>query len=167
MTTEPTMKLALSDARNARNLLWLCGPTDRCIFPALREKLASVWHEIIQQVGYDIARSNCIDTNAIWNIFNRKYTGELRESAFRSGVRSNFRETKKAPYDPIFTIAPLFFGLMTRTASREWRNAPVRFTGRVLFHSFQCQIQDGGYLIFAALFIRISSFPKSSFAHVP
>src|SRR6266404_8817408 len=48
-----------------RDLFRLCGATDRRILPVLREKVASVRHEVIQQVCYDITSSDGIDANAV------------------------------------------------------------------------------------------------------
>src|SRR6266478_59641 len=83
------------ECRYLRDLFRLCGATDRRVLPVLREKVASVRHEVIQQVCYDITSSDGVDTNAMRDALDGEHPGELCESALGSCIRSNLRKPEE------------------------------------------------------------------------
>src|SRR5439155_1057551 len=84
------------ECRYLRDLFRLCGATDWRVLSVLSEKIASVRHEVIQQVCHDITSSDGVDTNVMRDALDGEYPGELRESALRSCIGSNLRKPEEA-----------------------------------------------------------------------
>ena len=78
MTTEPTMKLARSEARKATISaisLGSAGAADRRLGSVKGEKFAAVFPEMVEKVCHDVAHADRIHAHAMFDCLKRLGTG--------------------------------------------------------------------------------------------
>ena len=56
------------------------------------QEFASIWINLIEEIRYDIARSNRINTDAMCDIFNRQRSGQLRNGSFGGQASAAYAE---------------------------------------------------------------------------
>lgn len=76
MTMEPTMKLALSEARKATTFRFR-GPFNRGDLAVLGEEIRAVFANTVEDIGHNIAGADRVHADAVSNTFDRQRTGEL------------------------------------------------------------------------------------------
>src|SRR6202022_3174930 len=68
--------------------------TDRGIGAVFGEEATTILHEVIEEVGYDIADTDRVDADAVLDRLERLSTRQLGKGTLRGGVGRDARESK-------------------------------------------------------------------------
>src|SRR5919106_3169842 len=103
-----TCPIRCEESDDFSNLFWLSCASNRSAFAMFTQEFASIWINLIEEICYDIARSNRVNTDAMSDIFNRQRSGQLRNGPFGGRIGCNLRKCVEAGEDILIGINSIY-----------------------------------------------------------